>query len=65
MIQASGLTSGRRPPGRDHADFTVAAGKVTGFLGPNGAGKSHDDADDLGLDRPTAAGSRSRKATAS
>ena len=55
MIDAKGLT--KRYGGRlavDRADFTVAAGRVTGFLGPNGAGKSTTMRMILGLDRPTA-----------
>jgi ABC-2 type transport system ATP-binding protein len=54
MIQATALT--KRYGARlavDHADFTVAPGKVTGFLGPNGAGKSTTMRMILGLDRPT------------
>ncbi|MBR7829556.1 ABC transporter ATP-binding protein [Actinospica sp. MGRD01-02] len=54
MIQATELT--KRYGTRlavDHADFTVAPGKVTGFLGPNGAGKSTTMRMILGLDRPT------------
>jgi ABC-2 type transport system ATP-binding protein len=57
MIQASGLT--KRFGDKvavDHADFTVAAGTVTGFLGPNGAGKSTTMRMILGLDRPTSGG---------
>jgi ABC-2 type transport system ATP-binding protein len=38
----------------DAIDFTVKAGKVTGFLGPNGAGKSTTMRMILGLDAPTA-----------
>jgi ABC-2 type transport system ATP-binding protein len=38
----------------DGLDFTVKAGRVTGFLGPNGAGKSTTMRMILGLDRPTA-----------
>ena len=34
-------------------DFTVEAGRVTGFLGPNGAGKSTTMRMIMGLDRPT------------
>lgn len=34
-------------------DFSVAAGRVTGFLGPNGAGKSTTMRMIVGLDRPT------------
>jgi ABC-2 type transport system ATP-binding protein len=54
MIQATALT--KRYGSRlavDHADFTVAPGKVTGFLGPNGAGKSTTMRMILGLDRPS------------
>ena len=57
MIQASALT--KRYGSKvavDHADFTVAPGKVTGFLGPNGAGKSTTMRMILGLDRPTSGG---------
>jgi ABC-2 type transport system ATP-binding protein len=55
MIDAKGLTKqyGSRLA-VDHADFSVAAGRVTGFLGPNGAGKSTTMRMILGLDRPTA-----------
>ena len=57
MIQATALT--KRYGSRlavDHADFTVAPGKVTGFLGPNGAGKSTTMRMILGLDRPSSGG---------
>ena len=37
----------------DGIDFSVAAGRVTGFLGPNGAGKSTTMRMIVGLDRPT------------
>ncbi|MGM1017190.1 MAG: ABC transporter ATP-binding protein [Actinomycetota bacterium] len=37
----------------DGVDFSVAAGRVTGFLGPNGAGKSTTMRMIVGLDRPT------------
>ena len=54
MIQATALTKRYGPRlAVDHADFTVAPGKVTGFLGPNGAGKSTTMRMILGLDRPT------------
>jgi len=36
----------------DGMNFTVAAGKVTGFVGPNGAGKTTTMRVILGLDRP-------------
>ncbi|MBR7834027.1 ABC transporter ATP-binding protein [Actinospica durhamensis] len=54
MIQATALTKryGTKVA-VDHAEFTVAPGKVTGFLGPNGAGKSTTMRMILGLDRPT------------
>ena len=54
MIQATALTKryGTKVA-VDHAEFTVAPGKVTGFLGPNGAGKSTAMRMILGLDRPT------------
>ncbi|HTJ72444.1 MAG TPA: ABC transporter ATP-binding protein [Actinospica sp.] len=54
MIQATALTKRYGPRlAVDHADFTVAPGKVTGFLGPNGAGKSTTMRMILGLDRPS------------
>ncbi|MET0764048.1 MAG: ABC transporter ATP-binding protein [Blastococcus sp.] len=55
MIVARGLTKtyGRKVA-VDGIDFTVEAGRVTGFLGPNGAGKSTTMRMILGLDRPTA-----------
>jgi len=57
MIQATALTKRYGPRlAVDHADFTVAPGKVTGFLGPNGAGKSTTMRIILGLDRPTSGG---------
>ena len=57
MIQATALTKRYGPRlAVDHADFTVAPGKVTGFLGPNGAGKSTTMRMILGLDRPTSGG---------
>lgn len=37
----------------DGIDFSVTAGRVTGFLGPNGAGKSTTMRMIVGLDRPT------------
>lgn len=55
MIQAQSLT---KRYGNQVAvngiDFTVDAGKVTGFLGPNGAGKSTTMQMTVGLARPTA-----------
>lgn len=55
MIEAIGLTKRYgSTTALDHASFTVAAGKVTGFLGPNGAGKSTTMRMVVGLDRPTA-----------
>ncbi len=55
MIEAIGLTKRYGPTtALDHASFTVAPGKVTGFLGPNGAGKSTTMRMVVGLDRPTA-----------
>jgi len=55
MIEAQQLTKrfGARTA-VDGVDFTVAAGRVTGFLGPNGAGKSTTMRMIVGLDRPTA-----------
>jgi ABC-2 type transport system ATP-binding protein len=54
MIQAKALTKRYGTKlAVDHADFTVAPGKVTGFLGPNGAGKSTTMRMILGLDRPS------------
>jgi ABC-2 type transport system ATP-binding protein len=55
VIVARGLTKtyGRKVA-VDGIDFTVEAGRVTGFLGPNGAGKSTTMRMILGLDRPTA-----------
>ncbi|MEQ4519078.1 ATP-binding cassette domain-containing protein [Pseudarthrobacter sp. B907] len=54
MIEARGLT---KVYGEKTAvagvDFTVEAGRVTGFLGPNGAGKSTTMRMIMGLDRPT------------
>ncbi|HET7140116.1 MAG TPA: ATP-binding cassette domain-containing protein [Arthrobacter sp.] len=54
MIEAKGLT---KVYGEKTAvagvDFTVEAGRVTGFLGPNGAGKSTTMRMIMGLDRPT------------
>lgn len=54
MIEAKGLT---KVYGEKTAvagvDFTVQAGRVTGFLGPNGAGKSTTMRMIMGLDRPT------------
>lgn len=37
----------------DGIDFSLTAGRVTGFLGPNGAGKSTTMRMIIGLDRPT------------
>lgn len=55
MIEATGLTKRYgSTTALDHASFTVAPGKVTGFLGPNGAGKSTTMRMVVGLDRPTA-----------
>ncbi len=54
MIEAIGLTKRYgSTTALDHASFTVAPGKVTGFLGPNGAGKSTTMRMVVGLDRPT------------
>ncbi len=55
MIAARGLTKkfGDKTA-VDGIDFTVPAGRVTGFLGPNGAGKSTTMRMVLGLDRATA-----------
>ncbi len=54
MIEAKGLT---KVYGEKTAvagvNFTVEAGRVTGFLGPNGAGKSTTMRMIMGLDRPT------------
>ena len=54
MIEARGLT---KVYGEKTAvagvNFTVEAGRVTGFLGPNGAGKSTTMRMIMGLDRPT------------
>jgi ABC-2 type transport system ATP-binding protein len=54
MIEAQGLT---KVYGEKTAvagvNFTVEAGRVTGFLGPNGAGKSTTMRMIMGLDRPT------------
>ena len=54
MIEAKGLT---KVYGEKTAvagvNFTVQAGRVTGFLGPNGAGKSTTMRMIMGLDRPT------------
>lgn len=54
MIEARGLT---KVYGEKAAvtgvNFTVEAGRVTGFLGPNGAGKSTTMRMIMGLDRPT------------
>ncbi|MFJ4223492.1 ATP-binding cassette domain-containing protein [Microbacterium sp. NPDC089695] len=54
MIHAESLTKsyGSRVA-VDAVDFSVAAGRVTGFLGPNGAGKSTTMRMITGLDRPT------------
>jgi len=55
MIHAQQLT--KRYGGStavDAIDFTVEAGRVTGFLGPNGAGKSTTMRMLLGLDAPSA-----------
>ena len=55
MIAARGLTKTYGDTvAVDCVDFTVQAGRVTGFLGPNGAGKSTTMRMVLGLDRPTA-----------
>jgi len=59
MIEANGLT--KRYGAKtavDELSFTVQPGIVTGFLGPNGAGKSTTMRLLLGLDRPSAGGSR-------
>ncbi|MDQ4046267.1 MAG: ATP-binding cassette domain-containing protein [Actinomycetota bacterium] len=55
MIEAQGLTKvyGDKTA-VDSVNFTVHAGRVTGFLGPNGAGKSTTMRMIMGLDRPTA-----------
>ena len=55
MIEAQGLTKvyGDKTA-VDSVNFTVQAGRVTGFLGPNGAGKSTTMRMIMGLDRPTA-----------
>jgi ABC-2 type transport system ATP-binding protein len=55
MIEAQGLTKvyGDKTA-VDNVNFTVQAGRVTGFLGPNGAGKSTTMRMIMGLDRPTA-----------
>lgn len=54
MIEAKGLT---KVYGEKTAvggvNFTVQAGRVTGFLGPNGAGKSTTMRMIMGLDAPT------------
>ena len=54
MIEAQGLTKvyGDKTA-VDSVNFTVQAGRVTGFLGPNGAGKSTTMRMIMGLDRPT------------
>ena len=54
MIEARGLTKiyGDKTAVAG-VDFTVEAGRVTGFLGPNGAGKSTTMRMIMGLDRPT------------
>jgi ABC-2 type transport system ATP-binding protein len=55
MIVAEGLTKRYGDKTAvDGVDFTVQAGKVTGFLGPNGAGKSTTMRMIVGLDRPSA-----------
>jgi ABC-2 type transport system ATP-binding protein len=55
VIEAQRLTKRYgRTTAVDRAEFTVRAGRVTGFLGPNGAGKSTTMRLALGLDRPTA-----------
>ena len=54
MIEARGLTKvygGKTAVAG--VNFTVEAGRVTGFLGPNGAGKSTTMRMIMGLDRPT------------
>lgn len=54
MIQAHALTKryGEKTA-VDGIDFSVTAGRVTGFLGPNGAGKSTTMRMIIGLDSPT------------
>ena len=54
MIEAKGLTKvfGEKTAVAG-VNFTVEAGRVTGFLGPNGAGKSTTMRMIMGLDRPT------------
>jgi ABC-2 type transport system ATP-binding protein len=54
MIEAKGLTKvyGEKTA-VSGVNFTVEAGRVTGFLGPNGAGKSTTMRMIMGLDRPT------------
>nr|WP_201471030.1 ATP-binding cassette domain-containing protein [Microbacterium hydrocarbonoxydans] len=55
MIHAQSLTKRYGPKTAvDGIDFSVAAGRVTGFLGPNGAGKSTTMRMIVGLDHPTA-----------
>ena len=54
MISVESLTKHYgRFTGVDHASFTAAPGRVTGFLGPNGAGKSTTMRVMVGLTRPT------------
>ena len=52
MIEAKGLTKvyGEKTA-VSGVNFTVEAGRVTGFLGPNGAGKSTTMRMIMGLDR--------------
>ncbi|MGK3949910.1 ABC transporter ATP-binding protein [Microbacterium sp. K2] len=55
MIHAQSLTKRYGPKTAvDGIEFSVAAGRVTGFLGPNGAGKSTTMRMIVGLDHPTA-----------
>ena len=55
VIHAQSLTKRYGPKTAvDGIDFSVAAGRVTGFLGPNGAGKSTTMRMIVGLDHPTA-----------
>ena len=59
MIEVRSLTKRYGPKvAVDDLSFDVHPGAVTGFLGPNGAGKSTTMRLLLGLDRPSAGGSR-------
>lgn len=54
MIHAQSLTKRYGSKAAvDGIDFSIGAGRVTGFLGPNGAGKSTTMRMIVGLDRPT------------